>query len=169
MGNPATNGNGETIVMDVNTHKVHGGYVRGFYNEDADLDTGENLDTLIVTGTKPVHIVLDLEAYGGQLVAYIYEDCETSADGTELRTSRFNRTMTVPIETKVYSGPTVVNVGDMFVKRRVLAHAQGNAGITSAIRGGTERVLKPRSKYLIRQTAASDNIAITLAGVFCEG
>jgi hypothetical protein len=168
MGNIATNGGGEGIFLDAVTHYVHSGFVRGFYNEDTDLDTGENLDTLIVTGSKPVHIVLDLQAFGGQVVAYIYEGCKYSAEGTILRTSRFNRTINLPVEMMAYTGPTITDVGDVFVKRRVLAHAQGNSGITSNVSTGVERVLAPFTSYLLRQTAVSDNIAVTLVGVFRE-
>lgn len=169
MGNIATNGDGEAIVLDAVTHYVHSGFMRGFYNEDVDLDTGENLDTLIVIGSKPVHIVLDLQAFGGQLVASIYEGCQYSATGTQLRTSRFNRVINLPVEMMVYTGPTITNVGDEFVRRRVLAHAQGNSGITSSVSTGVGRVFKPYTAYLLRQTAVSDNISLTLVGLFREG
>lgn len=168
MPNGTVNGNGESIVMDYTTHNVHYGKVRGFYNEDTDLDTGENLDTLIVVGSRPIHIVLDLTAFGGQVIAEIYEDTVVSDNGTQLRASRFNRILNVPYEYKVYTGPTVVNPGELFVKRRVLAYAQGSGGITSQVRGATERLFKPYTNYLIRQTAVSDNIALTLVGIVYE-
>ena len=31
-----------------------------------------------------------------------------------------------------------------------------------------ERILKPNSKYLLRQTSAADNVAMTLVGVYYE-
>jgi len=162
------NGYGESVCLDANTYYVHQGLVRGFYNEDTDLDTGESLDTLIVTGSKSIKAIFDLQAFGGQLIAYIYEGAITSDDGTELRTSRFNRMVNIPASYKVYSAPSVVSVGDQFVKRRVLAHAQGNSGITSAVTSGIERVLKPYTKYLLRQTAVSDNITLTLVGMIID-
>ena len=168
MPSGTVNGNGESIVMDYTTHNVHSGKVRGFYNEDIDLDTGEILDTLIVVGANPIHIVLDLTAFGGQVIAEIYEGATVSLNGTPLRASRFNRLLNVPIDYQVYTGPTVVNPGDLFVKRRVLAYAQGSSAITSQVKGAIERVFKPFTNYLIRQTAVSDNISLTLVGIVYE-
>lgn len=166
--NGAINGNGENVTIDSNTYYVHLGLLRGFYNDDDDLDTGQSMDTLICVGSKPLKITLALEAFGGQVLAYIYEGTEVSDCGIQLRTSRFNRIVNSPIESKVFSSPSITNVGDLFVKRRVLAHAQGNSGITTAINAGVERILKPYTKYLLRQTALADNISITLVGTILE-
>lgn len=168
MGDGATNGNGEAITLDAVTYYVHQGKVRGFYVEDADLDTGESMDTLIVVGRRPLHITLEASAFGGQVLAYIYEGSKYSDPGTLVRRSRFNRTINVPMESLVYSGPTITSLGDEFLKRRILAHAQGSAGITSAVKTGVERVLSPSTAYLLRQTSLADNIAITLTGVMYE-
>lgn len=166
--NGLVNGNGESVIMEAIANYVHKGKVFAFYVEDTDIDTGENKDTLIVTGNYECHIVFDLEAFGGQLIAEIYEDTQTSDNGTEIKPSAFNRVASCLPETKIYATPTVTNLGTKFVGRRVLAHSQGNNSITSALRASTERVLKPRSKYLLRQTGVSDNIAMTLVGTFYE-
>jgi hypothetical protein len=163
-----TNANGYSIIEDDTTSYARSGKLWGFYREDTDLDTGESLDTLIVTGDKVVVCNFLLEAYGGQVIAYIDEDTITSDDGTLHPVSNFNRAMQSPTGVRVYSAPTVVDVGKRFVSRRVLAHAQGNSGITSNVTAGVRRYLKPNSKYLLRQTAVSDNIVVTLVGSFYE-
>ncbi len=160
--------NGNSIVEQDTLDLARSGRIWGFYREDADLDTGESLDTLIITGDKTLVISLELEAFGGQLLAYIDEDTATSNDGTLHPMSCFNRVHPLPLQAKVYSGPTVVDVGNRFVMRRVLAHAQGNSGITTRVTAGLRRFLKPRTKYLLRQTAVSDNITVTLVGSMYE-
>lgn len=159
---------GESVTMDNVYHHVITGDLHGFYTEDTDLDTGENLDTLIVTGKDACYLTLEVDVFGGQVIADIYEDVETSVYGTEIRASRFNRIIPNTRSTKIYNAPTITNIGELFVRRRVLSFAQGVAAIQTSLNLETPRVLKPYTKYLLRQTAVSDNIAITLVGRFYE-
>jgi hypothetical protein len=155
------------ITQDV-TAKSRQGLVHSFYIEDIDLDTGENKDTLIVTGKNCLFIDLDLQAFGGQLIAEIYEGTTVSDNGIELFPQPFNRNFSARLTTKIYSGPTVVYTGIRFVARRVLSYAQGNGAIVSSFNLKHPRILKPMTMYLLRQTAVSDNIAMTLVGTLWE-
>jgi hypothetical protein len=69
----------------------------------------------------------------------------------------------------VYKNPTVTNLGDKFVARRVLASSQGSSRISSSLRSGVERELKPYTKYLVRVTSLADNVIAVLDGIFYEG
>lgn len=159
---------GCSVVEQDTLDLARDGRIWGFFREDADLDTGESLDTLIITGDKVLVVSFDVEAYGGQVLAYIDEETITSNDGTLHPMSCFDRVHPVPLQAKVYAAPTVVDVGNRFVTRRVLAQAQGNSGITTQVNSGLRRFLKPRTKYLLRQAAVSDNISLTLVGTMYE-
>jgi hypothetical protein len=160
---------GLPVAMDVLHHIVHGKYVQEFHVEDLDLDTSENLDTLLITGSKEVHITLDLVAAGGRVEAFIYEGATVSANGTAYGLKNRNRNGTDnTLEAKLYTGPTVTGTGTEFVKRQVFGTSSGQQRISSQIGSSTERVFKPNTIYLIRQTAKADNCMITLDGLFYE-
>ena len=169
MATITTNGNGEGVTIDYIAHNCHRGKLRAFYTEDIGLDTGETLDILLEVGCYPLHIVLGLEVLGGQCTADIHEGIEVSANGELLRTSRFNRIVKNDVCSKVYKNPTVTNLGDKFVARRVLASSQGSSRISSSLRSGVERELKPYTKYLVRVTSLADNVIAVLDGIFYEG
>jgi hypothetical protein len=154
-------------TLDV-TAKSRQGLVYGLYIEDTDLDTGENKDTLIVTGRNCLFIQLELEAFGGQVVAEIHEGATVSAYGTEIFPQPFNRNFSARLTSKFYAAPTVVSTGNKFVARRVLAYAQGSSAIASSVAIRNPRILKPLTAYLLRQTGVSDNIAMTLTCTLWE-
>jgi len=164
----ATNGNGEAITMDFITHYVNSGRLFAFYMEDTDIDAVDTVSMLISTGNKELHISFNLESFGGQTIAQIYEDSEINANGNPITISAFNRTHCGCIETKFFLSPTVAQNGDRFVYRRVLSHAQGNSGVTSSVVESAFRVFKPRTNYLLTLNAAADNTTATLVGVFYE-
>jgi len=162
------NGSGGLVTQDVITYNVHKGCVWGFYLEDTDLDTNETLDALLCVGMEPLHVVFDVAAFGGQVTAYIYEGVTVSSKGTLVSQSCFNRVTQLPLKTEVYTAPSITSLGKAIVNRRILAHAQGNAGITSSIRQGAERVFRSNTNYLLRLTAVGDNNAVTISAIMCE-
>lgn len=168
MGYPNVNKHGDLVIIDCINELAIKGDLYNFYVEDIDLDTGEVKDTLIVTGEWDVRMSLELQAFGGQVVAEIYEDTVTSDDGTPVYVSAFNRNSVKRPDVKILSAPTVVYAGEKFVARRVLSFAQGNSAIVSSTTSGALRTLKKRTKYLLRQISAADNVAITLVGTYYE-
>ena len=158
----------EVINIDRVHHEIHEGCMYDFHTEDLDLDNAENLDTLIVTGSKEAHITIDAEASGGRVAAFIYRDVTVSANGTEIVARNRNQNFPDAAVTKIYAGPTVTSIGTELVKRQILASSQGVAKISSAIRPSAERVLKPNTKYLLRQTSTADNIIVTIDAIFYE-
>ena len=133
---------------------VNSGRLFAFYMEDTDIDAVDTVSMLISTGNKELHISFNLESFGGQTIAQIYEDSEINANGNPITISAFNRTHCGCIETKFFLSPTVAQNGDRFVYRRVLSHAQGNSGVTSSVVESAFRVFKPRTNYLLTLNAA---------------
>jgi len=168
MGAIRVNKHGDGVIIDCFNQMAIDGELFTFYIEDTDLDIVDTKDTLIVTGKNDVRISLELQAFGGQVVAEIYEDTVTSDNGTPVYVSAFNRNVTKRPDMKVFSAPTVVSLGEKFVSRRVLSYAQGNSAIVSSTSTGAFRTLKARTKYLFRQKSVADNTAITLVGTYFE-
>lgn len=173
-----SNGHYDEVLIDderaqvdtaLNSWLVDQGRMFAFYDENVDLDQDENNDVLIVTGAKDVHIVLSLEGVGGDIKAQIYEGTVTSADGTPIPIGNFNRTPGLPAPlTTVFKGPTITDVGTLFVNRRVLGGNTPGQPIASATAPGVHRVLKPETKYLLRQIGVVNDTKMTLTGTFYE-
>lgn len=109
------------VETALNSWLVDQGRMFGFYDENIDLDLDENNDVLVVTGDKHVHITLTLEGVGGDIKAQIYEGVATSNDGTPIPIGNFNRTPGFPAPlTTVFKGPTITDIGTIFVNRRLL-------------------------------------------------
>lgn len=161
------------VTFDAGHLMVHEGYAHAFYAESLDLDINANMDVLVEVGAKPLHVVLALEALGGLLRGRIYRSPTTSAKGTLMGTPNFNdlEGRDKPLLTKVYLGPTVTDAGTLILPpagRLVLAAGQGASRVNSAVRAEFERVLRPNTTYLLRQTALADNVVVTLAGAMYE-
>lgn len=152
-----------------NAWKVDQGLLFGFYDENLDLDAAENNDVLIVTGANHVHIVLELNGLGGSIIAQIYEGVTTSDDGTPLGIGAFNRVVAgLPETTTVFKGPTITDLGTLIVNRRLLGGPNLGNPISSATAPGSHRILKPNTKYLLRQTGVVNDTMMTLVGTFYE-
>lgn len=158
------------VAMDVIHHVVHTGIVYDFHTEDLDLDTSENLDTLLVVGAKEIHATFDLVAAGGRVEAFIYEGVTVSNNGTAVNLRNRNRSGFDDNDMllKVYVGPTVTGTGTEIVKRQVFGTSSGAQRISSELRSSAERVLKPNTIYLLRQTAKADNCLVSLDGLVYE-
>jgi hypothetical protein len=158
---------GYLVAVDDEEHRVQRGEVYGFYTDALNVGDGNSLDVLIAVGDKDLHIVLEAQAVGAQTTPLLYENTTVSANGTQQTTSNFNRNYSDSPLTKIYKGPTITDVGDLFVARRTLSNSS-RFSVASNVLDGVKRIFKANTKYLARVTADGGTVDIVLFGVFYE-
>lgn len=155
-------------AMDYVTAKVHDGEYFFFTPYAASVANGANLDIVLTTGAKEVHIVSETSA-GGQCLTVIYADPTiTPATGTaQAIRNRKESSANTPLMT-VLINPTITDAGtERF--RRLLVGGTGGGKVGSVARGGSESVIPANSVRLIRITNRSGGAAdIGYTGEFYE-
>jgi hypothetical protein len=160
---------GAMVSIEVIHHEVHEGEM--FYAEHVNTNVANavSLDILITTGAKYDHIVFNL-GVGGQTLVYLYEGPNASG-GTSVPIYNMNRpSANAPLSIVTHT-PSVVATGSVaLVNGRLLAGGTSpQTRVGAGVRAGTEFILKPSTKYLIRATNNSGaGIAINIALEFYE-
>lgn len=116
-----------------------------------------NVDLLISTldTDKECHAAWRVDI-GGEAWVYLYENVTGSSNGVQISAPNMNRTSSNTPETKIYTGPTLTNLGI----RLSAEHINGGSGPQSAggsVRTETEWILDARKLYAIRCNNVSGN------------
>lgn len=147
-------------VIQYSHAELHGG--THYYLRDYHLVAKAGvLEHLIVTPdtARWAHMTIGLEAISSPIVAELFENPITTADGTLEGSRNRNRNHPDDNTTSVYLNPTVTDPGDLIVS--------GYFGSGKRVGGGTrdseEILLKQNTKYLIRVT--EQNILATQVNI----
>ncbi len=141
---------GAALTIDIVHHEVHEGEMFHVAHTNASVSNGASVDVLLVTGAKEAHTVWEVFA-GGLVSVYLYEG-PTATPGTALNAYNMKRTSTREPTATVTHTPTGITTGSVaLVNGRILPG--GNSPTTrvgGGIRAGSEWILKPATKYLLR-------------------
>jgi len=159
---------GAGVTMDIIHKLVHLGNMHEMYYEDLDLDNNETVSGTITTGSKTVHLVFDIEVYGGRVVFEVYEGATVSAVGTEVPSVAFNRDNVQTPDVKFYSAPTVTNDGTLIVKKSIFASTDKKVSLLTNTREGIERIFKANTIYLFKIIGTTDNTLFSFDVQFYE-
>lgn len=157
----------ETTLIDYIHKKVHDGLM--YHAEHLILSVGNNAscDLLLTTGAVMPHLVISPNT-GGACVFYLYSQDATFnvVGGTPVPV--YNMLRSAPAVAGIMAvvhTPTVNNTGTTpIITRFVPGGASQQTRIGGGVRTGTEWILKPNQKYLMRLTNVSGaSIAISCA------
>lgn len=143
------------VVLQHTEHRVHGG---GLYlgEYSASVADTNSMELLITTGSKFPHMSFAIAA-GGQVTVYFYESTSKTG-GTEITTRNFNRNHSDNNGVTVAHTPSGSGDGVALIDGRLIPGGAGAAPqsrVGGDARSGTELVLKPNTKYLLRVTNTS--------------
>ncbi len=149
---------GAALVIDTIHHEVHEGEMFHSEHNVASLANGNNCDFLLAVGAKEVHATWEAFA-GGQVTVYLYEAPTIAAqgDGTALPIYNMKRAATnQPLAVATHT-PTVSATGSTaLVNGRILPGGSSpQTRVGGGIRSGSEWILQPGTKYLLRVTNTS--------------
>jgi hypothetical protein len=145
-------------TIDYSHHEIHAGSHYHLSYCNADLDSGQNLDILIITPntSKYSHMIFSVT---GTLITTVTlgEDATTSANGTLLTSYNSNRNSANVSGMAIYHTPTVTGTGTTIW--------QSTFGISSGtfVREGgdyshdNEMILKKNAKYLFRANSGTND------------
>jgi hypothetical protein len=112
----------------------------------------ESVYFLGVTDKSIKFLPLSVQATGGPIVFQLFEDCETSDDGTLVSPVTVDRTSDATPLTLSYASPTVTNEGVLVIQDL----ASGDNKSSDSIAEVTELKLKANTKYLYKITNNSN-------------
>lgn len=146
---------GAALMIDVVHHEVHEGEMFHAAYTNASVSNGANVDLQITTGLKEAHTSWEVFA-GGQVTVSLYEAPTTSA-GTAVTAYNMKRlSANVPLSAVVHT-PTVSATGSItLVNGRILPGGTSpTTRVGGGIRSGSEWILKPSTKYMMRVNNSS--------------
>ena len=116
-----------------------------------------SIAVLLNTGRRPPHVVFDCEC-GGESEVEFFEGTAVSGVGTVLSAHNMNRAsgMMTP-STTASINPTVTGAGVLIFNAMIPGGAGGPTRSGGTFRVGTEWILKPDYRYLIRLTNRAGN------------
>ena len=140
---------GAVITIEAAHHEVHEGemFHAGY---SANVLNGANLDFQLTTGAKEAHSTWEVFA-GGLVTVSLFEGPET-ADGTPVLVYNMHRNSPNTPQGAVVHTPTVTDAGEVIlVNGRILPGGTSpTTRVGGGIRAGTEWILAPNTKYLLR-------------------
>lgn len=159
---------GGLVMIEEPHHEVHQGEM--FHAEYlwTSVANNANADFLLVTGARYPHTVFTVNA-GGSCYVFFYEQVTTSNNGTLVLSYNMKRYGANTNTAVAYHTPTVVGFGFQFVSRYLPGGVGPQTRVGGGVRTGTEWILKPSLKYLVRATNVSGaSIAISIAFEYYE-
>lgn len=159
---------GAAAFIDVAHLMVHAGRYFTAPDVDTDVDIATPKEWLFVTPDDDdleVHVTFGVYS-SRQCTLELFEDAETSADGTEITPLNHRRVSTYESAVAVYADPTVTADGT-----RIDVTGVGSQGGAMKLGGGVYCPywdIKPNTKYLLRVTVAADDAIVTLQGDYYE-
>lgn len=147
---------GAPIFMDVVHHEVHEGEMFHAAYTNGSVANGASLDMMLTTGAKEAHTSWE-EVAGGLVTVYLYEGVTTSAEGTAVTAYNMHRgKVNTPTGTVTHT-PTVTATGTTaLINGRILPGGTSpQTRVGGGIRSGSEWILEPSTKYLMRVTNGS--------------
>jgi len=153
----------EAITMiEYEHHEIHSGSSFMVTYFDADVDSTETSDILLVTPntTKWGHLIWEIS---GTLVTtvYIYEAATTSADGTGLTEVNQDRNSSTAATIVATHTPSVTSAGTEIYSKSFGTSSGPNAKSGGLSHADMEIILKQNTKYLIRVDSDTDNNRIS--------
>lgn len=145
---------GAVLTIDTLHHEVHEGEM--FHAaHTASVANGANLDFQLTTGAKDVHSAWEVFA-GGQVTVSLFE-APTTSGGTAVAAYNMHRDSPNTPQSAVVHTPTVSDTGSVaLVNGRILPGGTSpTTRVGGGIRAGTEWILKPNTKYLLRVNNSS--------------
>lgn len=140
---------GAVITIEAIHHEVHEGemFHAGY---SANVANGANLDFQLTTGDKDAHSTW--EVFAGGLVSVSLFEAPTTSGGTAVPAYNMHRDVATEPQGAVVHTPTVSNTGaTALVNGRILPGGSSpTTRVGGGIRTGTEWILKPNTKYLLR-------------------
>lgn len=142
------------VVMDEMHRLTHRGLLFTASHYEASVSNGADLSVVFLTAVgQSVHARFEAEC-GGNARVRLYENVNTSDDGTALDAVCRRRTSAGTVKSAVSYGPTVVDYGELLYDGYVNGGTGGNAV------GGhgdtfSEWILAQNAKYLLRITNVS--------------
>lgn len=149
---------GALVTLETIHHEVHEGEMFHVGHTNSNVSNGANVDMLLVTGAKEAHAVWEVFA-GGQVTVTLYEAPTVTAgnEGTALTAYNMKRASTNTPTAAAYHTPTVGATGSVtLVNARILPGGTSpTTRVGGGIRAGSEWILKPSTKYLMRVNNSS--------------
>jgi hypothetical protein len=150
------------VNMDDKHYLVHEGRLFSLSYESLDLDIATPQKLLFRIGSRDLHYVSVLGALGGSVKLELYRSPTVTAAGTEIAGYNNNEDSSNTISAKGYHTPTTTANGTLCAPpRRALGSAQGASSSGSSLSGGSERILKANTDYLVIITTDTDNTKYT--------
>lgn len=150
-------------TMDYAHAELHAGdhYVVRTY---ISITKNTSYDFLLISPNtlKWSHIIREYDSLSSSIVASLYENTTTSANGTSVTTYNRNRNSTNTSSLLIYHTPTVTTTGTL-ISSVIVGSGKGAGGSNREI---SEIILKQNTKYLIRIT--EQNIADTYVNVLFD-
>lgn len=156
---PVDDVTGALTVVDSVHHHVHEGEMYHAEYLWTSVLNNASANILLVTGAKYPHLVFAINA-GGACYVYLYEQCTTIADGTALPAYNMKRHSGGISASMVYHTPTMNALGPALVTRYLSGGNSPTTRVGGGVRTGTEWLIKPNSKYLIRSTNVSGSAVV---------
>lgn len=145
-------------VLDISYphQKVHQGQFFLLERIVSSLADNVSIDVVLSTGNQSLHASFGSIVRGDSEI-FIYES-PTVSNGSVIDIINQNRNSTRQSTATAVHTPTVTSVGTLLTHNLIVGGAVGHAvggAMSGALREGSEWVLKPNTKYLIRLTNKS--------------
>jgi hypothetical protein len=149
------------ITISDGHHHIHQQNAYEFTAYDADLDTAQTMQYLIVTpnSTKKCHLLIEIDTSGSATIQF-YRDA-THTNGAVQRVVNLDENAADDNTTEVYLSAGGGADGNL----RVEAATGGGVGAFSkggGVREGEERILEVNTKYLLKITSTADNNVVSV-------
>lgn len=143
------------VVLQHTEHRVHSGKLfLAEYSEN--IADSASVEMMITTGALTAHIAFAVAA-GGQVTVYFFENTGKTG-GTPITARNFNRNNSDNNGVTVTHTPGGAGDGASIVNARLVPGGAGAAPQSRTggdARSGTEMILRPNTKYLLRVTNTS--------------
>jgi hypothetical protein len=162
---PSDETTGALLTIDTIHHEVHEGEMYHAEYSVASVANDASLDLLVTVGLKEAHSVFEVLA-SGLVQVYLYE-APTASGGTPLAIYNMKRASLNTALSTVTHTPTVSSTGSVvLVNGRLLPGGNSpQTRVGGGVRTGTEWLLAPSTKYLIRITNKSGAAVIINSSV----
>lgn len=154
------------VVTDIETDNIHAGVgydVSGF----GTLTNGANTIFYANVGALPLHFHgFEVKTTAGEVVIELYEAPTVTANGTAITPRNKNRGSANTALSLIYGGTTVSANGTLLFTRKIFGTSQGSHYEGGDVGVGSEWVLKPNTKYIIKITNSSGTTISYTAGFY---
>ena len=152
---------GSLCVINILHHEIHKGNAYTVGALVTDVADDASADTLIIVGTKSLHLVLRASATGSSY-AYLYETPTITDNGTAVTIFNKDRTSSLVSTARTFHTPTVGAVGTA-LNSELFPGGEKNFAVGATGNERDEWILAPGKSYLLRITnksGAAEDISI---------